>query len=308
MKIQLEKILAKFFSGEANTEEQKLVENWKAENSLEFEKYRKAFAMNIFYEQKFYPQKKVPEILLKAELQSAIADKKRYLMWLRIAAVFVGLFILGVLLTEYNRTLYFNHTNLTSTTETMQLPDGSEIILAAKSSINYKLNWFGEFSRNINFNGKAYFSIKKDKEHPFSVNTEEVKLIVLGTQFTINEIDEKTQVVLTEGHIRLLSDAFEPPVELNHPGDQVIMNDQGIVKQNRVNASLYAAWKEEKLYFNNCMVDEIVHLLDDSYDVQIELTNEKMGKTKLFGSAPSDEPYLIIQALSQILQSDLKVK
>lgn len=308
MNQQLEKTLAKFFCGEANTEEQKLVQKWKAANYSEFEKYRKAYALNIFYEQKFLPQKNVSEILLKAELQSAIASKNRYLMWLRIAAVFTGLLIVGVLLTEYNRTLSYSHTNLTTTTETMQMPDGSEIILSSNSSINYKLNWLGNFTREINLKGRAYFYIKKDVANPFSIHLEKIKITVLGTQFTVNETNEKTQVVLTEGMIRLQSDALETPVELNQPGSQVILNHQGIVKQNTVNASLYAAWKEEKLYFNNCTVDEIVNLLNDSYDVRLDLANQQMLNTKLLGSAPSDDPHLIIKALSHILQTELKVK
>lgn len=308
MNIQLEKTLAKFFCGEANAEEQKLVESWKAENFSEFEKYRKAYALNIFDEQKFHTHKKVQEIFLRAELKSAIESKNRYRMWLRIAAIFVGLFVVGVLLTEYNRTLYFSHTNFTSTTETIQIPDGSEIILSANSSINYSLNWFGNFNREINLKGRAYFFIKKDIAHPFSVNTEEIKITVLGTQFTVNEINEKTQVVLTEGRIRLQPEALETSIELNQPGDQVILNHQGIVKQNRVNASLYAAWKEEKIYFNNCTVDEIVDLLGDSYNVYLDLTDEQMLNTKLLGSAPSDDPYLIIKALSHILQTVIKVK
>jgi ferric-dicitrate binding protein FerR (iron transport regulator) len=106
----------------------------------------------------------------------------------------------------------------------------------------------------------------------------------------------------------LQPEALETSIELNQPGDQVILNHQGIVKQNRVNASLYAAWKEEKIYFNNCTVDEIVDLLGDSYNVYLDLTDEQMLNTKLLGSAPSDDPYLIIKALSHILQTVIKVK
>ena len=81
-----------------------------------------------------------------------------------------------------------------------------------------------------------------------------------------------------------------------------------MIKHNNVNLSLYAAWKEEKLYFNNCTVDEIVNLLDDSYDVRVDLDNDAMLERRLFGSAPSDDPQLIIKALSQILQTDFEIK
>lgn len=308
MNQQLENSLAKYFCGEANPEEEQLVENWKANNKVEFERYQKAFSLNIFSEQKFSPKNKAQELILKAELESAIATKNTYRMWLRIAAVFIGLMVVGVILSSYNRTLSYHHTNLTATTETLEMPDGSEIILAANSSISYKLNWLGNFDREINFNGRAFFHITKNPEQPFSVNTENLKVTVLGTQFTVNEIGENTQVVLTEGRVRLQSKVIEEHIELNQPGDQVIVNNQSVIKHNRVDPALYAAWKEEKLYFNNCTVSEIVNLLEDSYNVQVDLSTENMLNRKLFGSAPSDDPQLIIKALSQILQRDLKEK
>lgn len=308
MNQQLENSLVKYFSGEAGLEEQKLVENWKSENRKEFENYRKAYSIKLFSEQKYSPKNKAQEIILKAELKKAIAAKNTYRMWFRIAAVFIGLMTIGVMMSSYNRTLSYHHTNHTATTETLEMPDGSEIILAANSSINYKLGWLGNFKRELNFNGRAYFHITKNPEQPFTVNAENLKVTVLGTQFTINEIGENTQVVLSEGRVQLRSKAIESTIELSQPGDQVIVNNQSIIKHNNVDAALYAAWKEEKLFFNNCSVSEIVNLLNDSYHVQLNLNDEKMLNKKLLGSAPSDDPQLIIKALSQILQRDLEEK
>ena len=83
MNQQLENSLAKYFYGEVSPEEQKLVESWKMENQIEFENYRKAFSLNIFSEQKFSPENKVQEVMLRAELKSAIASKNAYRMWFR---------------------------------------------------------------------------------------------------------------------------------------------------------------------------------------------------------------------------------
>ncbi len=308
MNQQLENKLAKYFSGEANLEEKKLVDFWKAENQTAFEEYRNAFSLNLFAEKKFSPMNKAQELVLKAELRKAIAAKNTYQMWFRVAAVFIGFMAVGIMMSSYNRTLSYSHTNLTATTETLEMPDGSEIILAANSSVNYKLNWLGSFDREINFKGRAYFHITKNPEQPFSVSMEDLKVTVLGTQFTVNQLGENTQVVLTEGRVRLQSNIFEEAIELSQPGDQLILNNQSVIKHNNVDAALYAAWKEEKLYFNNCSVSEIINLLDDSYNVQLNLSNENMLNRKLIGSAPSDDPQLIIKALSQILQRDLEEK
>ncbi len=308
MNQQFENSLAKYFCGEASPEEQQRVESWKAENQTAFEDFSKAYSLNIFSEQKFGTEKTAQEAMLRAELKSAIATKNTYRMWFRIAAVFIGLLAVGFLLNFYNSTLTFNHLNTTASTEMLEMPDGSEIILAANSSISYKLSWLGQFTREINFKGRAYFHITKNPEQPFSVSMEDLKVTVLGTQFTVNQLGENTQVVLTEGRVRLQSNIFEEAIELSQPGDQLILNNQSVIKHNNVDAALYAAWKEEKLYFNNCSVSEIINLLDDSYNVQLNLSNENMLNRKLIGSAPSDDPQLIIKALSQILQRDLEEK
>ena len=305
MNQELENSLAKYFCGEASAEEQKIVERWKSENEVEYEHYQKAYSMNIFSEISFSPENKAREILQKAERKSAIVSKNRSRMWFRIAAIFIGLLALGVTLSFYNRSLSYSYTNTTASTEVLQMPDGSEVVLAANSTISYKKNWLGNFNRAIKLKGRAFFHITKNPEHPFTVDTKNLKVTVLGTQFTVNEIEQFTQLVLSEGIVRLESDAIGNPIVLDQAGDQLIVSAQKVIKQNNVDPALYAAWKEEKLYFNNCSVFEIINLLDDSYNVHLELKDKNMLNKKLFGSAPSDDPKLIIKALSQILQIDL---
>ena len=114
MNQELENTLAKYFSGEAGSEEQKRIENWKAENQKEFENYRKAYSLNPFSEQQFSTENKAQEVILRAELKKAITTKNTYRMWFRIAAVFIGLMAVGVLSNFYNSSLTYNHINTNS--------------------------------------------------------------------------------------------------------------------------------------------------------------------------------------------------
>lgn len=306
MKQPIENILAKYFSKEASREELEFIIKWVSENPEEFQKYKKAYELDIFETKSFRSAK-----MRKHILQHTIDHPTRqysFNNFQRIAAIFVGIMVLGTLLYFYNQNLKVDFTNLTATNETYILPDGSEVILSANTGIAFTKSWTGHFNRNLNLNGRAYFKVTKDPSNPFTVNTKNVRVTVLGTEFTVNEIGDKTQIILSEGKVKLISPIFDDPVILDKLGDQLIINSQSVIKHNNVNLSLYAAWKEEKLYFNNCTVDEIVNLLEDSYDVRFDLENETMLKRKLFGSAPSDDPQLIIEALSQILQTDFEIK
>ena len=67
------------------------------------------------------------------------------------------------------------------------LEDGSKVFLNRNSGVTYS----PENSRMLNLTGEAYFEIKKDKNHPFTVNTRELTLSVLGTSFNFSaSVDE----------------------------------------------------------------------------------------------------------------------
>ena len=55
----------------------------------------------------------------------------------------------------------------------------------------------------IILNGEAFFDVFKDKKRPFTVNTDEVSLKVLGTRFNIAsyENEKNVEVVLEEGEL-----------------------------------------------------------------------------------------------------------
>ncbi|NOX45716.1 MAG: DUF4974 domain-containing protein, partial [Chlorobi bacterium] len=67
-----------------------------------------------------------------------------------------------------------------------------------------------------------------------------------------------------------------------------------------VNKNLYFSWMEEKLHLNNCTVGEAIEYLNDSYNLKILFADDKPLNKQLYGSAPSDNPDLIMQAIALI--------
>lgn len=304
MKQELENLLARYFCGEAGNEEKQFVEKWKLENPGEYEKYQKAFSGDIFHEKEFDAHEALYQ--LKYQDNKHLSVHNLIKKWYWAAAIFAGIITIGTILLLYSQSLNVHYANETSSNQQIDLPDGSTVILAANSSLYYSKHWNGKFKRKIELNGKAFFLIEKDINQPFSVITKQVDITVLGTRFLVNEIEDKTQVVLTEGKIQLNSKAFKCPVILENEGDQLILNDQEIIKQNQVQLPIYMAWLEQKLYFNKCTVKDIMDLLEDSYNLKLNIDRASLLDKKLFGSAPSDDPYLIMQALSEILQTEIK--
>lgn len=64
------------------------------------------------------------------------------------------------------------------------LEDGSVVLLAGETSLLYP-EYFIEDKREVSLEGNAFFDIAKKQGQPFWINTEQVKIEVLGTAFSV---------------------------------------------------------------------------------------------------------------------------
>ncbi len=295
MEQRIENLLAKYFAGEATVEEQAWVNKWKEKNPALFVSYRKAYHTEYFTTKSF--PKRTPRF----------ASRNRNLViLLKVAAVFAGLLAVGIVLLYYLNSLDVRYANTTASIQRVSLPDGTEVFLDKGASIEFKKNLLGKFGRNVDMTGRIFFHVFRDISHPFTVNAGTVQVKVLGTRFTVNRMRVKTQVILTHGRVLVHSAKSERQVLLQEPGDQVIVQNNGNEKKNNIKASLYASWMEKKIYFDDCTVKEVLDMLNDSYNFHVALSDSACLNKKLFGSAPSDDPQLILEALSQIIHTKIQ--
>ncbi len=309
MKDTIEIILAKYFAGEANSSETDFVNNWKTENNVAFDSFSKAYHANIFYSKPFsVTESKKQRIIEKVTPNDVQQQNRRYIgvVVRRIAAIFIGLLVIASAL-WYNNSLNHTINNYEKQISVVQLPDGSTIQLNLGSTIKYKESWFSGFNRKVYLNGKAYFTVSKNPDNPFTVHTTQLDVTVLGTQFTVNQIGDQTQFLLSEGKVLLEGAAFENNMLLDKSGQQIIIKGDAIVKNNMVNNNLYSSWTKNKIYFNDCTVKDVLTMLQDSYNINTAVNNPEYLNKKLFGSTPCDDPTLIIKALSHILGTDIKI-
>jgi transmembrane sensor len=84
------------------------------------------------------------------------------------------------------------------------LPDGTEVWLNAASSIKYPVAFKGR-DRRVTISGEVYFEVASKSWQPFVVETDQMKLEVLGTSFNVNTYhDEKTiRTTLLTGAVKV---------------------------------------------------------------------------------------------------------
>jgi ferric-dicitrate binding protein FerR (iron transport regulator) len=155
------------------------------------------------------------------------------------------------------------------------LPDGSEVLLNAGSRLSYSPGFYsGE--RFVNLTGEGYFKVKHNPDIPFFVNTSEVKVKVLGTEFNVMAYDDfdRVEATLVNGSVSLMkADAHNSEEVILKPGQKAIL------KNNRLeivdaNLDLETYWTQNKFYFERIAFAELMKRLEKWYDVRIEF-NEK---------------------------------
>lgn len=98
--------------------------------------------------------------------------------------------------------------------ESIDLPDGSFVLLNKNSSIGYEKS-FDE--RKVTLNGEAFFSVEKGT-NPFVVVTEHGDVQVLGTEFNVKSDKENLEVEVEEGHVQMKANNQRTSIKRNERG------------------------------------------------------------------------------------------
>ena len=206
---------------------------------------------------------------LKSALPAKKEDKLRYLrpLW-KVAAVLVIAF--GLYFTVFNQGDTTVETAFAEQT-TLSLPDESEVILNANSSLSYvEKKW--EDTRAVKLNGEAYFKVAKGKV--FDVLTKDGKVSVLGTQFRVVQRDGFFQVICYEGRVAVnFGDAM---TELT-PGKAIRLLD-GQAKEFSVSATA-PAWINNKSTFKDVPFKIVLDELERQYNITVNTTVEIQNRS-----------------------------
>jgi len=153
------------------------------------------------------------------------------------------------------------------------LSDGSVIMLNSGSKISFPLAFRGNF-RKVSLSGEALFEVTKNPKKPFIVDVEGNSIQVLGTKFNVSNYreDGATIATLLEGSIRYNSKNNDQVIL--KPGQQIV-DQQGVVLLNEVDASDFIAWSKGDFLFS---------------DVPLSVVMQKLGRWYNFETDPKSFP------------------
>ena len=161
------------------------------------------------------------------------------------------------------------------------LSDGTKVWMNADSKLKYPVA-FGQSQREVFLEGEAYFEVTKNRHKPFTVQSDAIRVRVLGTTFNLKS-DKRCRIAeatLIEGEIEVKGNKEEGQIILT-PGQRAELNkNNGRLTVKQVDAKLDAVWHDNLIPFQKADIFTITKALERFYDVKIILSPDiQTGKT-----------------------------
>jgi ferric-dicitrate binding protein FerR (iron transport regulator) len=173
-------------------------------------------------------------------------------------------------------------------TSNILLGDGTTVRLNAGSELSYPAVFNGN-ERNVTLKGEAYFEVARDETHPFIVETNDIKIKVLGTSFNIKsyEDDEKVITTLLEGSISVENKNSSTKNESDlilEPNQQLVFDKKDKTLNIReVNSTLFVIWKDGQYYFEGEKFSDIVKKLERGFGININIKSPELNNLVFSG-------------------------
>lgn len=146
---------------------------------------------------------------------------------------------------------------------TLVLPDGTTVWLNAASSIRFPTAFTGN-ERNVSITGEAYFEVAAVASQPFSVNTGNTTVRVLGTRFNVKAYEDESQTATT-----LIQGAVLVNGQRLLPGEQAIVTGSSPVINKHADVATAIAWKNGLFSFKDADIATVMRELVRWYDVNV---------------------------------------
>ena len=223
---------------------------------------------------------------IKHEQYRTIGQPKRKWWVYSAAASIVGLIALLSYLFLFTEELTSYETQIGQKLN-VALPDGSTVVLNANSLLTFSPDTWSE-KRQLSLKGEGYFKVKKGSS--FIVETANGNVTVLGTQFTVKELDDFFEVMCFEGSVRVTTS-----------DDQEILKPKTSVRKTRKSQLMRRniliskpSWIANKSSFTSVPINYVLLELKNQYGVSFE-GKDLLGNVTFNGTFPHNDLNLALK-------------
>lgn len=201
-----------------------------------------------------------------------------------------------------------DHRTGTAETSTLQLQDGSTVVLGPESAIAITDN--AETRGLALLAGEAFFQVAPDPDRPFEVEVGDVTATVVGTAFNVLRAGDGTLIALQEGRVRVShtplsatdADPGADPAgwsETLAAGQVVQVDASGAVARGRTPPALIAAWRNGQLIAEDQPIDAVIDRLRRYYPGAILVAGRGLADRTVTGVYTLADPVEALRGIAR---------
>ena len=176
------------------------------------------------------------------------------------------------------------------------LTDGTSVELNSRTRLSVH---FTDRQRDVELlEGQALFTVAKDPQRPFLVQSSNLTVRVVGTAFDVDRKGNTTTVTVVDGRVAVSSvgTAASAPI-LVDAGEQVIapVHVDKLLRAARANISAATAWTHGELVFEGSRLADVIEEFNRHNQRQIVLADPALGDFQISGVYDSTDPDLFIR-------------
>lgn len=234
---------------------------------------------------------------LKSKQQNRIKNKSGLMVkfWPYFAVAASIAIILGIFLFNPNTSFHSNYGEQLAIT----LPDGSEMVLNAKSTASFNEKKWKE-NRTLTLKGEAFFIVKKGSK--FTVNTDNGKISVLGTQFNVQSQNDFFEITCYEGKVSITHQKNEKILTAGK-GYRNIKNTQ---PKSWDFIDTTPSWLSNTSSFKSIPLKYVFKELEEQYNLQIKTIDIDL-ETVYTGTFPNNNKDIALKTVFSTLGMEYSI-
>lgn len=320
----MDKLIYKYLSNKANLQEKMLLLRWlkkSKENRIKFSNLKQIHTIGIVADEIEHIDIDITFLKKHIENQRRKSSINRYLLRYSVAAaIIIGVFITGIKIgirTERpeniiaDRIVEMEYSTPYGVKGKIILPDSSVVWLNSGSKINFPSKFSGK-SRNVSFNGEAFFEIRKDSCFPMKIFTSHnLNIIVTGTSFNLHSYCEDPffSLYLSEGKVRI-QDKKGNLIHIVKEDETIEYNffAKAIKSKNTIEPNSIIGWKKGWLIFNEEELSSVFRKMERWYGISFKISDKFNLRNKLTAKFREESASQVLDLMKKISLIDYSIK
>ncbi len=183
----------------------------------------------------------------------------------------------------------------------VSLPDGTKIWLNSESTIKYTLP-FVRKTRKVELIGEAFLEVEPNKKSPFIIQSDNIKVNVVGTKFNFKSYpeDNNIEVTLKEGKINLnILDGSKKSNNIELKPSEHFNYNKKTIKASITTTEIekFIRWRNNILVFENTPMSELEKTLERWYGVEITISDKEIEEYRFTTTFENESLHQVLELL-----------